>query len=78
MRDVWLTLQYTFRNCAMLSANIVATFIGKNGSMGFRTGKEYQLWLFEKNGKYYISRRSENAVAIPYDTMNAVKKNWKL
>lgn len=57
---------------------IVAVFIGRDGSMGFRTGKEYKLWFFEKNGMYYISRRSENAVAIPYATMNAVNKNWTI
>lgn len=55
---------------------ITAIFIGANGSMGFRTGEEYKLWFFEKNCRYYISRRSMNAVAIPYDTMKAVKKNW--
>ena len=55
---------------------ITAIFIGTNGSMGFRTGEEYKLWFFEANGRYYISRRSMNAVAIPYDTMKAVKNNW--
>ena len=57
---------------------ITAVFIGKDGSMGFKNGQEYKLWFFEKNNKHYISRRSENATAIPYDTMTALKKNWKI
>lgn len=57
---------------------IEATFIGKDGSCGFRNGKTYDLWYFEKNKKIYISHRSLNAMAIPYDTMNAFRKNWTL
>lgn len=55
---------------------ITAVFSGKDGSMGFRNGHEYKLWFFEKNGRYYISRRFEDAIAIPYDTMAALRKNW--
>lgn len=57
---------------------ITARFIGKDGSCGFRNGIEYRLWIFQKHEKYYLSTRSMNATAIPYDTMNAIKKNWKI
>ena len=56
---------------------ITAVFIGKD-SCGFRNGETYQLWMFQKNGKYYISRRSMNAMAVPYDTMSGIRKNWKI
>lgn len=58
--------------------NIKAVFLGRDGSCGFRTGKEYDLWMFERNDKIYISRRSMDAMAIPYDTMAAVRKNWSI
>lgn len=58
--------------------DIEAVFIGKDGSMGFTRDSTYELWLFYKNGKYYISRRSMSSVAIPYDTRTAIKKNWSI
>ena len=57
---------------------ITATFKGRDGSMGFRRGQEYELWFFKKDGKFYISRPYEDATAIPYDTLAAIKKNWKI
>lgn len=57
---------------------IKAEFIGKDGSMGFKKGKIYELWHFVKGNKIYISKRNINAVAIPYDTIIALKKNWKI
>ena len=57
---------------------IRARFIGRDGSCGFRKGKTYELWFSEKGGKYYISRRNFSATAIPYDTVEALKKNWQL
>ena len=57
---------------------IRAKFIGRDGSMGFRNGSVYKLWIFYHYGKFLISRRDMNATAIPYDTMNAIKKNWEV
>ena len=57
---------------------IEAVFIGRDGSCGFRKGERYDLWLSKKGGKYYISRRNLSATAIPYDTAEALKKNWQL
>lgn len=57
---------------------IIATFKGEDGSMGFRTGEEYKLWYMERRNKIYISRRSKYAIAIPYDTEIGFKKNWKV
>ena len=57
---------------------IQAVFIGRDGSCGFRKGAIYDLWLSKQGGKYYISRRNLSATAIPYDTAEALKKNWQL
>lgn len=56
---------------------ITAIFIGKD-SCGFKNGETYKLWMFQIDGKYYLSKRNENAMAIPYDTMNGIRKNWKI
>lgn len=56
---------------------ITAVFIGKD-SCGFKNGETYKLWLFNNGRKYYLSRRNENAIAIPYDTMDGIRKNWKI
>ena len=66
------------RSAEMKIQKIKAEFIGRDGSMHFRTGKVYDLWFLEKNGRYYISRPRMDATAIPYDTMIAVKKNWNI
>lgn len=56
---------------------IRARFIGRDGSCGFKKGMAYDLWMFQDNGKFIISLRNWKAMAIPYDTMNAIKKNWE-
>lgn len=56
---------------------ITAVFIGKD-SCGFRHGETYKLWMFQKCGEYYLSKRDMDAIAVPYDTMNAIRKNWKI
>lgn len=61
-----------------IAFEVTATFTGTDKSMGFRTGQEYKLFYFKKDGRYYISRRSFDAIAIPYDTLTALKKNWKI
>lgn len=57
---------------------IRARFVGRDGSCGFRNGRIYELWLSKKDGKYFISRRNFSATAIPYDTAEAVAKNWEI
>ncbi len=57
---------------------ITAVFIGKDGSCGFRNGETYKLWLFQIDGRYYLSKRNMNSIAIPYDTMAGLKKNWRI
>ena len=58
--------------------DMIAEFIGTNGSMGFKTGNVYELWVFIRNSdkKIYVSRRKLCAKLIPYDTLTALYKNW--
>lgn len=58
--------------------NITAKFIGADGSMGFKNGQIYDLWMMKKPKVIYISRQDMNATAIPYGSMKAVKKNWEM
>lgn len=59
-------------------SEVKAVFIGEDGSMGFHTGQEYRMWLFYRYGYFYMSRQSLYSIAIPYETMTALKKNWRL
>lgn len=58
--------------------NITARFIGADGSMGFKNGQIYDLWMMKKPNVIYISRQNMNATAIPYGSMKAVRKNWEM
>ena len=57
---------------------IFAKFLGEDGSCGFKNGHTYRLYYFTMDGKYYISRPSLKATAIPYDTLTALRKNWRI
>lgn len=51
-----------------------ATFIGTDGSMGFRNGSIYEITISISNGKIWIKR---GWTACPYETMKALLKNWR-
>ena len=55
-----------------------ARFIGRDGSCGFNATHIYDLWMTKAHGKIYISRRDLDAMAIPYDTETAFRKNWEV
>lgn len=58
---------------------ITAVFTGTDGSMGFKTSEKYKLWMFKSAyGVIYVSRRNMEAIAIPYSTESAFRKNWKV
>ena len=58
--------------------NVTATFVGEDGSCGFKKWKTYDVWMFYQKGKFYVSERSVFATAIPYDSWKAVTKNWAI
>ena len=57
---------------------VKATFLGQDGSMGFHKGDRYDMWYFHKNGKFYMSKPHMRSTAIPYDTLPALEKNWRI
>lgn len=65
---------------------VSATFIGKNGSMGFRTGKRYEFIVVSnpaiRGMDLFITdncRMPENAsYRIPYQSIHTFLRNWNL
>ena len=56
-----------------------ARFIGKDGSCGLQSMKVYKIEIVEqKPSARFRFRVFVNGIGIPYDSMNAIKKNWKL
>ena len=55
-----------------------ARFIGKDGSCGLQRMKIYRIEIVEqKPSSRFRFRVFVNGIGIPYDTMNAIQKNWK-
>lgn len=55
-----------------------ARFIGKDGSCGLRKMKIYRIEIVEnKPTAQFRFRVFVGNLGIPYDTMNAIKKNWQ-
>lgn len=61
---------------------LIARFIGQNGSMGFATGRKYEL-LVEKNNKTVriISRGvvlPNDEMVVPYNSKEEFLRDWKI
>ena len=57
----------------------IAMFIGKDGSCGLKNGRTYCIEIWERKSYGWPNYRVYvNGIGIPYDTMNAIKKNWKI
>ena len=54
-----------------------ARFIGKDGSCNLKHGQIYRIEIVEnKPDSRFRFRVFVDGLGIPYDTMNAIKKNW--
>jgi len=51
---------------------IKAIFIGENGSLGYETGKEYELILIDST----IKRRKDLTGVCPYRSIETFLANW--
>ncbi|MFN4249077.1 MAG: hypothetical protein ACK4EY_15220 [Flavipsychrobacter sp.] len=57
--------------------NVVAAFDGKNGSMGFETGKEYTLRMnLYADGAIMIVSVNGSALVCPYSGLKTFFENW--
>ena len=60
-----------------------ARFIGKDGSCGLEHGRVYKIDIrdnksfFDPEPTFRYHVFPDNRIGIPYDTMTAIKKNWK-
>ena len=58
-----------------------ARFIGTDGSCGLRKGQIYRIEIVDNSDnlkRKYRYRVWVNGIGIPYDTMNGIRKNWKI
>lgn len=55
---------------------MIAEFIGKDGSMGFKKGKRYQIHTVCKYNLIYVLE--ERGLWCPYDIVEAILRNWKI
>ena len=59
----------------------MGTFIGADGSCGFRKNKEYIIDIKYQYGKYWLfgcKKDTKEKHACPYDTLEGVLRNWDL
>ena len=58
---------------------ILGTFIGADGSCGFRKNKEYIVNVKYQYGKYWLfGCKDGKQYGCPYDTLEGVLRNWDL
>lgn len=55
---------------------MIGVFTGKDGSMGFRHGKEYKFNTFIRDNKLYI--KTTEGLWCPYCNLEAMLENWRL
>lgn len=51
-------------------------FIGKDGSMGFKYGKEYEFHTYCQRG--YLHLKTTNGLWCPYSNMEKLLENWRI
>jgi hypothetical protein len=55
---------------------IRATFVGRDGSLGYQHGKPYDLTLVQNEKKPFITIIRRNLESCPYDSIYAFLDNW--
>lgn len=59
-----------------MGKKIQATFKGQNGSMGFKTGKEYTLTLSKMNKGHLMAEEDSGFNFCEYGSFMAFLNNW--
>lgn len=57
--------------------HVTARFIGHDGSCGLKHMQSYRIEIIETPKARYRFRLYVNNLGIPYDSMEAIKANWK-
>ena len=57
---------------------VIATFIGKDGSRGFKKGTVYILKMKIKDSYIIVSSENNEGLWCPYSSMDMFLENWKL
>lgn len=53
-----------------------AVFKGLDGSLEFRTGKTYEVYIIGKKGNFITVQRVSDNVGCPYESIEAFFNNW--
>ena len=56
---------------------MLARFIGKDGSMGFKTGQKYELKSKCANNKIIV-KTANDKLFCPYDSIESFLRNWEI
>lgn len=55
-----------------------AKFIGEDGSLGYRHGQVYELYVYPTGPKYAITiQRRDGSGTCPYTSVKAWRRNWE-
>lgn len=73
-------MDYWWNLCVLLGRPLqvyscYARFVGKDGSMGLRAGGVYAIGVYRRGGRLWVDW---GGGLCPYDTIEAIKRNWVL
>ena len=70
--DYWMNL-YALLGRSLQVYSCYGRFVGKDGSMGLRTGEVYAIDIYRRGGRIWVDWAGG---LCPYDTVGAIKRIW--
>ena len=67
-----------YKNWRTRQMVIVAKFIGRDGSMGFRTGETYNIKTYMSDNMMYVKALGTHIKHIPYTQLESLLENWEI
>lgn len=61
-----------------MAVNIIARFIGQDGSLGFRTGRKYIITIEQGGSHNWIWVKEISGKSCPYASVDALERNWDI